>query len=126
MLANATISPFSGSFYSPLTPQVSPAGLTRGSIFFARSLCEKDGLPGRPGNDNPGKWTCFAVRGTPSMALRNRDQILNCAVLIQSQKFAPGGFCRSLAYMVSKLPRVTKSYLLLCVVKPCTKVCSAM
>ena len=55
-MANATISPFSGSFYSPLTPQVSPAGLTRGSIFFARSLCEKDGLPGRPGNDNPGKW----------------------------------------------------------------------
>src|SRR6266540_6046864 len=54
------------------------------------------------------------------------DQTLNCALLIQSQKFAPGGFCRSAAYMVSKLPSVTKSYLLLCVVKPCTKVCSAM
>src|ERR1041385_7062321 len=54
------------------------------------------------------------------------DQTLNCAVLIHSQKFAPGGFCRSVEYMVSKLPSVTKSYLLLCVVKPCTKVWSAM
>src|SRR5262249_11527971 len=57
---------------------------------------------------------------------RGRDQTLNLAVLIQSQKLAPGGFCRSLAYIVSKLPSVTKSYLLLCVVRPCTKVCSAM
>src|SRR6266853_5954558 len=54
------------------------------------------------------------------------DQTLNSAVLIHSQKFAPGGFCNSVEYMVSKLPSVTKSYLLLCVVKPCTKVCSAM
>src|SRR5215471_20575310 len=53
-------------------------------------------------------------------------QTLNCAVLIQSQKFAPGGFCRSTEYMVSKLPSVTKSYLLLCVVKPWTKVWSAI
>src|SRR5262252_5394034 len=53
-------------------------------------------------------------------------QTLNCAVLIHSQKLAPAGFCRSVEYMVSKLPSVTKSYLLLCVVKPCTKVWSAM
>src|SRR5712691_5178528 len=54
------------------------------------------------------------------------DQTLNSAVLIHSQKFAPGGFCNSVEYMVSKLPSVTKSYLLLCVVRPCTKVWSAM
>ncbi len=54
------------------------------------------------------------------------NQTLNCAVLIQSQNLAPGGFCRSAENIVSKLPSVTKSYLLLCVVKPCTKVWSAM
>src|SRR6266705_1428449 len=60
------------------------------------------------------------------IALPERGQSLNWAVLIQSQKFAPDGFCRSAAYIVSKLPSVTKSYLLLWVVKPWTKVCSAM
>src|SRR5258708_23795656 len=54
------------------------------------------------------------------------DQTLNCAVLIHSQKFAPGGFCSSVEDRLSNVPSVTKSYLLLCVVKPCTKVWSAM
>src|SRR5713101_5015198 len=53
-------------------------------------------------------------------------QTLNCAVLIHSQKLAPGGFCKSVENMVSKVPSVTKSYLLSWVVKPCTNVCSAI
>src|SRR5262249_34374616 len=50
------------------------------------------------------------------------DQTLNLAVLIQSQKLAPGGFCRSLAYIVSRLPCGTESYLFVGGVLPCTKV----
>src|SRR4029078_4956018 len=54
------------------------------------------------------------------------DQTLNWAVLIHSQKFAPGGFWSSVEYRRSNVPSVTKSYLLLWVVKPCTKVWSAI
>src|SRR6266849_10963552 len=71
----------------------------------------------KPGNDDRGCVDLIGIRS---------GQTLNCAALIHSQKFAPGGFCRSAAYMVSKLPSVTKSYLVLWVVKPWTKVCSAM
>src|SRR6185437_4906300 len=53
-------------------------------------------------------------------------QTLKFAVLIHSQKFAPGGFCRSAEYIVSNVDRVTKSYLFLWVEKPCTKVWSAI
>ncbi len=56
------------------------------------------------------------------------DQTLNCAVFSHSQKLAPAGFCRSAEYIVSIRAgsSVTKSYLLSCVEKPCTKVWSAM
>src|SRR5437868_118669 len=54
------------------------------------------------------------------------DQTSNWAVLIHSQKFAPGGFCSSVEYRLSNVPSVTKSYLLLWVVRPCTKVWSAI
>jgi len=47
-LRNPTTSPFSDSFDTGIAPRdVSPAGLTRGSIAFVRTFHEEDGLPGQ-------------------------------------------------------------------------------
>src|SRR5437016_2774078 len=65
MLANATISPFSGSFYSPLTPQVSPAGLTRGAIFLRKKSLRRRWIAGSsPAMPIPASGNALAVRGT--------------------------------------------------------------
>src|SRR5262245_2197946 len=62
------------------------------------------------------------------MGFVHRPQIWNLAAFSQSQKLAPAGFCNSVEYIVSMRAgsRVTKSYLLAWVEKPCTKVWSAM
>src|SRR5262249_42678881 len=92
---------------------------------------EQDGGVKDAADENVGEGDHLDLHRSAQKLLRRRakplrDQILNCAVLIQSQKLAPGGFCRSAAYMLSNVPSVTKSYLLLWVVRPCTNVCSAM
>src|SRR5215813_370784 len=67
-------------------------------------------------------------RRCPRHGSARRTQIWNFAAFSQSQKLAPAGFCNSVEYMVSMRAgsRVTKSYLLAWVEKPCTKVWSAM
>src|SRR5436309_1012226 len=65
MLANATISPFSGSFYSPLTPQVSPAGLTRGAIFLRKKSLRRRWIAGSsPATTIPASGDALALRRT--------------------------------------------------------------